>query len=108
MPGVLQGRAQVMDRVVLVRRKQPQGRAQAAQQDGDHQDRDPAAPAPPSAIPSTPSSINSRICTAACTRDLSLLPAGRNSIFAEATPYTVATKATAIPDRKSTRLARCF
>ena len=45
----------------------------------------------------TPSSINSFMRADSSARALSLAPAGRKKMLAEPTPYTVATKATAIP-----------
>ena len=41
-------------------------------------------------------------------RDFSLLAAGRKKRFAAATPYTVATNATAIPCPTSSMFSRCF
>jgi len=62
MPGAAQGRAQVMDGVVLVRQQQPQGRAQAAQQYGDHQTATkpprPQCPRPSVPAPSVPPPVS--------------------------------------------------
>src|SRR5450432_1981061 len=62
----------------------------------------------PSAIARTPSTMSSRVCISWRARKRSLAAAGNSSRLADATPYTVATKATAMPFPISETASRCF